>query len=341
MGYLKPEDFFWAAKITILESINHTSTKENIEKTLKIEALALQHLSESVTDTMCDSVELIFNSTGRVVVCGIGKSAIIAQKIVATFNSTGTTAMFLHAADAIHGDLGMLQPGDVVLCISKSGDTPEIKMLVPLIKNFGNKIISLVSNMNSLLAMQSDISIFIPVESEADPNNLAPTTSTTLQMAMGDALAVALLSRKGFSSEHFARFHPGGSLGKQLYLKVSDLILRNEKPKVYLQDSIKTVISEISGKRLGATAVLDDNENLKGIITDGDLRRMLESVTDLSIVCAENIMSISPKSIQYDSLAVNALSLMRTYSITQLLVVDGNRYKGIVHIHDMVREGII
>nr|MBP9055253.1 KpsF/GutQ family sugar-phosphate isomerase [Saprospiraceae bacterium] len=278
---------------------------------------------------------------GRLIVTGIGKSAIVAQKIVATFNSTGTTAVFMHAADAIHGDLGMIRSDDSVLCISKSGETPEIKVLVPLIRGFGNPLIAMVSNLESFLAKNADYVLMLPLEQEADPNNLAPTTSTTLQMAMGDAMAIALLSMRGFSSEHFAKFHPGGSLGKQLYLKVGDLIQQNEKPKVYLSDNIRKVILEISSKRLGATAVMDDNENLKGVITDGDLRRMLETKDSVAHLLASDIMTANPKSIQHDTLAVDALALMRKHSITQLIVTDGQRYKGMIHLHDMIREGII
>jgi arabinose-5-phosphate isomerase len=322
-------------------SKSYTSIKEKIENSLKIEAKALYELSNNISDDICDAVELIFHSRGRVIITGIGKSAIVAQKIVATFNSTGTNAIFMHAGDAIHGDLGMMAENDIVICISKSGDTPEIKVLVPLIKNFGNKLIGIASHAHSFLALQSDVFIHLPVEQEADPNNLAPTTSTILQMAMGDALAVALLSMRGFSQAQFARFHPGGSLGKQLYLKVQDLIWRNESPKVYLKDSIKKVITEISGKRLGATAVMDDDENLKGIITDGDLRRMMESSQDINTIKAMDIMSSTPKTIQISNLAVEALALMKKHSITQLIVLDDLRYKGMVHLHDMIKEGII
>ena len=315
--------------------------KKNIQKTIELEANALFELKECVNDDMCNAVMAIFHSKGRLIVTGIGKSAIVAQKLVATFNSTGTTAMFMHAADAIHGDLGMIQKDDLVLCISKSGDTPEIKVLVPLIKNFGNILLGMVSNNGSYLAQKSDYVLYLPMDAEADPNNLAPTTSTTLQMAIGDAMAVALLSLRQFSPEHFARYHPGGSLGKQLYLKVADVTNDKVKPKVYSGDNLKIVIVEISTKRLGATAVMDDNENLIGIITDGDLRRMLEENTDISDITAGQIMSRSPKYIQSDMMATEALALMRMYSITQLLVMDGNRYKGIIHIHELIKEGII
>jgi len=315
--------------------------KEKIENTLKVEAEALTLLSKSISEEMCLAVDLIYKTNARLIVTGIGKSAIVAQKIVATLNSTGTTAVFMHAADAIHGDLGMIGKGDIVLCISKSGDTPEIKVLVPLIKGFENKLIAMVCNPTSYLAYQADFKIILPVSQEADPNNLAPTTSTTLQMAMGDALAVALLSLKGFSQEQFARFHPGGSLGKQLYLKVSDLITTNDKPKVYFEDNIRKIILEISSKRLGATAVVDHNENLLGIITDGDLRRMLGSEETVGHLNASNIMNKKPKHIASSSLAVDALTLMRKYSISQLIVMDDFRYKGMIHLHDIVKEGII
>lgn len=330
-----------AAKNTILNSILLHEIKEKIENTLRIEATALNHLTGHITDEMCHAVHLIFQTNARLIVTGIGKSAIVAQKVVATFNSTGTNAVFMHAADAIHGDLGMIGEGDIVLCISKSGDTPEIKVLVPLIKGFGNKLIALVSNQTSYLAAQADFKMVLPVTQEADPNNLAPTTSTTLQMAMGDALAVALLSLRGFSQDQFARFHPGGSLGKQLYLKVSDLIAQNEKPRVYSQDHIRTIILEISSKRLGATAVVDDNENLIGIVTDGDLRRMLESGHSFAHLQANDIMSRNPKTIAHDCLAVDALTMMRKHSISQLVVTEGMRYKGMIHLHDIIKEGII
>lgn len=315
--------------------------KEKMQKTLEIEAKALMHLSNNLNEDCYQAVATIFESKGRLVLTGIGKSAIIGQKIVATLNSTGTHAVFMHAADAIHGDLGMIGPEDVVLCISKSGDTPEIKVLVPLIKGFGNKLIAMVSNSNSFLATHADHVIYLEMESEADPNNLAPTTSTTLQVAMGDAIAVALLSLRGFSQEHFAKYHPGGSLGKQLYLKVGDLIGQNEKPKVYQSDNIRKIIVEISSKRLGTAAVVDDNENLVGIITDGDLRRMLETQDQVSHLKASDIMTSNPKHVDSEMLAVDALAVMRKHSISQLLVKSENRYKGVLHIHDLIREGII
>lgn len=318
-----------------------TFIKENIKKTIELEAHALHKLSHSITEDMSNAIFAIYESKGRLIVTGIGKSAIVAQKLVATFNSTGTNAVFMHAADAIHGDLGMIHPDDIVMCISKSGDTPEIKVLIPLIKGFGNKLIAMVSNEHSNLAQKSNFVIHLPLDAEADPNNLAPTTSTTLQMAMGDAMAVALLSMRGFSPEHFARYHPGGSLGKQLYLKVGDVVNTKEKPKVYLSDNLKQVIVEISSRRLGATAVMDDNENLIGIITDGDLRRMLVTNNDISQITAAQIMSRTPKKVSPDTMAIEAFAMMRKFSITQLLVMDGNRYQGIIHIHDLINEGII
>jgi arabinose-5-phosphate isomerase len=273
------------------------------------------------------------------VVTGIGKSAIIGQKITATLNSTGTPAIFMHAADAIHGDLGMIQNDDIVLCLSKSGETAEIKVLVPLIKNLGNSIIAIVSNENAYLAQQANFVLHTPIEQEADPNNLAPTASTTAQMVIGDALATALLAVKGFTPSDFAKFHPGGTLGKQMYLRVSDLYPKNELPKVGLDTPLKQIILEISSKRLGMTAVLED-ERLVGIITDGDLRRMLnqEAITELK---AADIMTRSPKTIEKDALAVNALELMREQSITQLIVVNKENYVGVIHLHDLIREGIV
>jgi len=275
------------------------------------------------------------------VVSGIGKSAIIAQKIVATLNSTGTPAIFLHAADAIHGDLGMVQQDDVVMVISKSGESPEIKVLLPLIRNFGNTLIAMVGNMESSLAKQADMVLNTTVPQEACPNNLAPTSSTTAQLVMGDALAVVLMEVKGFGSDDFARFHPGGTLGKKLYLHVSDLYRNNERPKVLPDANLKQVIIEISRKRLGTTAVVDENDTLLGIITDGDLRRMLEKDVDLSKVTAREIMTGNPKSVSQDALAVEALDLLRQYDISQLAVTDGARYLGIIHLHDLIREGLI
>ncbi len=286
-------------------------------------------------------VETIYRSQGRVVLTGIGKSAIVAQKIAATLNSTGQPALFLHAADAIHGDLGMVQPGDVVVCLSKSGETPEIKVLASLVKNFGNCLIAITAQRESSLARQADFILWTPVRQEADPNNLAPTVSTTAQMALGDALATALLTLRGFTPEDFARFHPGGTLGKQLYLRVRDLCARNERPVVGLDTPLREVIIQITSCRLGATAVLDDAQQVVGIITDGDLRRMLQKSADIAPVTARQIMSAHPKTISPDALAVRALEMMRQHSITQLLVVENGQYLGVVHLHDLLREGFV
>jgi arabinose-5-phosphate isomerase len=275
-----------------------------------------------------------------VVITGIGKSALVAGKIVSTLNSTGTPAIFMHAADAIHGDLGIIQEDDMVICISKSGETPEIKVLVPLLKQRGNRLIAMVGNVTSYLALSSDYILDTTVSKEACPNNLAPTASSTAQMVMGDALAVALLECRGFTSNDFARLHPGGSLGKQLYLKVSDLYVRNEVPRVELTADIRQVILEISNKRLGATAVMD-RDKLAGIITDGDLRRMLEKIQDVSGVTAAEIMTRNPKTIEASALVVEALSLMRKHNITQLPVLEKGRYAGVIHLHDILKEGII
>ncbi|MBK6932734.1 MAG: KpsF/GutQ family sugar-phosphate isomerase [Saprospirales bacterium] len=312
-------------------------------RTIRIEAEALIALADSLDDTtdfqLC--VETIHRSPGRLVVTGIGKSAIVAQKIVATLNSTGQPALFLHAADAIHGDLGMVQPGDVVLCLSKSGESAEIRVLVPLVKNFGNCLIAMTANRESTLARQADYLLWTPVDLEADPNNLAPTSSTTAQMALGDALAVALLALRGFSPDDFAKFHPGGALGKQLYLRVRDLYALHERPVVHPGASLQDVILEISSKRLGATAVLDDQHNLLGVVTDGDLRRMLQRTAGFGGVTAREIMTPAPKTIGPDALAVDALALMRQFAITQLLVLENGQYLGIVHLHDLVREGLV
>jgi arabinose-5-phosphate isomerase len=308
--------------------------------TIKDEANAIANLINYIDDAFLNCVDLILRSNGRVIVTGIGKSAIIGQKLVATFNSTGTPATFLHAADAIHGDLGTIQKEDIVLCISKSGETPEIKILVPLLKEYGSSLVAIVGNKDSFLARQADYIINASVSKEACPNNLAPTSSTTAQMVMGDALAVCLLEARGFTSGDFARLHPGGALGKQLYLKVSDIYTNNQAPKVFHDDDIKKVIIEISSNRLGATAVLKGSK-LVGIITDGDLRRMLERNTDISRLTAADIMSKKPRTIDPDTLVVNALSMMRESNITQLLVVEKNDYKGVIHLHDILREGIL
>jgi arabinose-5-phosphate isomerase len=310
-------------------------------ETIELEAESVIRLKKFVDAQFIRAVQVIHKASGRVVVSGIGKSAVIAQKIVATFNSTGTPALFMHAADAIHGDLGMIQPNDVVILISKSGNSPEIKVLIPFIKNFGNPVIAICGNETSYLATQADIFVNSTVEKEACPNNLAPTTSTTAQLVMGDALAVCLLNLKGFTEKDFARFHPGGALGKRLYLRVSDMSDVNEKPKVKPDSTLREVIYEISARRLGATAVLDDAGDVKGIITDGDLRRMLEKHENPANKKASDILSPSPKSIEGAELATEALALMRQYDITQLIVTKSGRYAGMLHLHDLVREGII
>lgn len=309
-------------------------------KTLEIEKEAINGLNASINDDFIATVELILNSKGRVVISGIGKSANIAQKIVATLNSTGTPSIFMHAADAIHGDLGNIQKDDVVICISKSGDTPEIKSLIPLVKNFGNAVIAITGNSTSFLGKQADYILNTYVEKEACPNNLAPTSSTTAQLVMGDALAVCLLECRGFDSSDFAKFHPGGALGKKLYLKVADIYPNNEKPEVQPSTSIKDVIVEISSKRLGVTAVTENNR-LIGIVTDGDLRRMLESGATIESLSAKNIMTQSPKTISADVLAVEALEQMQTNNITQLVVTENETYLGVIHLHDLLKEGIV
>jgi arabinose-5-phosphate isomerase len=312
----------------------------SLQETLRIEGNALLNLADQKDATIAEAVQVIFASKGRLVVTGIGKSAIVAQKIVATLNSTGTSSIYMHAADGIHGDLGMISAEDIVLCISKSGETSEIRVLIPLIKSFGNTLISMTSQPNSALAKGSDYTIVLSMDAEADPNNLAPTTSTTLQMAMGDAIAVALLRLRGFMPSQFAKFHPGGNLGKQLYLKVEDMIEPKRRPRTYLSDSLTKVIYEISSKRYGATVVLDDNENIKGIITDGDLRRMLESKVDLSNLTAASILYSSPKTCQNSDLAVEALNKLKEHKIQQLIVLDNGRYVGIIHIQDFIQEGL-
>ncbi len=309
--------------------------------TIQLEADSVVALKAYVNDDFVSAVRIINEAKGRVVVSGIGKSAVIAQKIVATFNSTGTPAIFMHAADAIHGDLGMIQPNDVVILISKSGTSPEIKALVPLIKNFGNTLIAISGSVTSYLATNADIFINSTVDKEACPNNLAPTNSTTAQLVMGDALAVCLLRLKGFTERDFARYHPGGALGKRLYLKVAEMSDRNERPCVLPDSSLREVIYEISGKRLGATAVANPDGVLMGIITDGDLRRMLEKHETPAILKARDIMSPNPKSIDANELATEALALMRKHDITQLIVTKNGAYAGMLHLHDLVREGII
>lgn len=310
-------------------------------RTIEMEARSIAGLAASVNTDFEKAVQVIAACPGRVVVSGIGKSAIIAQKIVATFNSTGTPSLFMHAADAIHGDLGMVQQDDVVMVISKSGESPEIKVLVPLIKNFGNTLVSITGNKNSYLAKNANINLDTTVEQEACPNNLAPTTSTTAQLVMGDALAVCLMETKGFQSDDFAKFHPGGMLGKKLYLRVSDLSNDNEKPQVLSTQSLKEVIVEMTKKRLGITAVVDEENNLLGIITDGDLRRMLENNVSIDAVKAGDIMTKNPKAIGPDELAIDALDMLRRNEISQLAVIQDKKYLGIIHLHDLIREGLI
>ncbi|RSK40481.1 KpsF/GutQ family sugar-phosphate isomerase [Mangrovimonas spongiae] len=320
---------------------NKNSIIKTAQNTIIEESNAVRHLSSLIDDDFVNTVELIYNSKGRVVITGIGKSAIIATKIVATLNSTGTPAVFMHAADAIHGDLGLILEDDVVICISKSGNTPEIKVLVPLIKNAKNNMIALTGNKDSFLGQQADYILNAYVEKEVCPNNLAPTTSTTAQLVMGDALAVCLLELRGFSSKDFAKYHPGGALGKKLYLRVSDLSDVNQKPKVTPETSLKDVIIEISEKMLGVTAVVENNK-ITGIITDGDLRRMLSKTDDFLALKASNIMGTNPKRIHADALAVDAMELMEENGISQLLVEDNNgNYAGVVHVHDLIKEGIL
>lgn len=308
-------------------------------ETLQIEADAIRKSIDKVNTSFADCVKLILNSNGRVVITGIGKSAIIAQKIVATLNSTGTPSVFMHAADAIHGDLGIIQQNDVVICISKSGNTPEIRVLVPLLKKGGNKLIGLVGDLSSYLAVQSDFIMDCTVDKEACPNNLAPTTSTTVQLALGDALAVSLLKCRNFTAQDFAKYHPGGALGKRLYLKVKD-VLSTMAPQVSSDALIKDVIIEITRKRLGATAVIDNNE-LVGVITDGDIRRMLEAELYSNDLTAAEIMHKHPRTIDEEEMAIDALGLMRENKVSQMIVLSKGLYKGMVHIHDLNREGII
>lgn len=308
--------------------------------TLQLEAQAILGLIENINDDFVKIIDLIIESEGRVIVTGIGKSAIIAQKIVATFNSTGTPAIFMHAADAVHGDLGMIQKNDIVICISKSGNTPEIKVLTPLLKQAGNIMIGMVGQLNSDLALQADFILNTFVAKEACPHNLAPTTSTTAQLAMGDALAIALLNARNFNEDDFARFHPGGTLGKKLYLKAGDIALKNEKPSIHPSASVKDVIIEISQNRLGAVVVIESNVIL-GIITDGDIRRMLEKHSNLADIKASDLMNPNPKKVDKEVLAITALDMIKENNITQLLVTDNGTYFGMIHFHDLLQEGII
>lgn len=319
---------------------NKKSILDIARKTIETESKAILNLSNLLDDDFAQTVQLIYNSKGRVIITGIGKSAIIATKIVATLNSTGTPAVFMHAADAIHGDLGLILEDDVVICISKSGNTPEIKVLVPLIKNADNKMIAITGNKDSFLGQQADFVLNTYVEKEACPNNLAPTTSTTAQLVMGDALAVSLLEIRGFSSKDFAKYHPGGALGKRLYLRVDDLSSVNQKPMVSPDTDIAKVIVEISEKLLGVTAVVE-NDKIIGIVTDGDLRRMLSKGTEFTGFKARDIMSTNPKRIDSNAMAVDAMDMMENNGISQLLVEENGKYVGVVHLHDLIKEGII
>ncbi|KAB7531257.1 KpsF/GutQ family sugar-phosphate isomerase [Flagellimonas olearia] len=310
------------------------------KRTLETESKAIANLMGLLDEEFAHAVQYILESKGRVVVSGVGKSAIVASKIVATLNSTGTPAIFMHAADAIHGDLGTIQENDIVICLSKSGNTPEIKALLPLIKIGKNKLIGITGNMESVLAKQADFVLNTFVEKEACPNNLAPTTSTSAQMAMGDALAICLLELRGFSSSDFAKYHPGGALGKKLYLRVADIVVNNQKPQVDVNSNVKEVIVEISEKMLGVTAVIE-NDKVVGVVTDGDIRRMLSKYDNINGLTAKDIMTSNPKSVEVDTLAVNALKLLQEKGISQLLAFDNGAYAGVVHIHNLINEGIL
>jgi arabinose-5-phosphate isomerase len=318
---------------------NKIDIKKVALKAIDNELSAIAGLLNSIDENFEKAVHMILEAKGRIVVTGIGKSAIIAQKIVATLNSTGTASIFMHAADAIHGDLGLVRQNDVVIAVSKSGETPEIKVLIPLLRARKNKLIALVGNTSSYLAKQSDLVLDTTVEKEACPNNLAPTSSTTAQMVMGDALAICLLEMRGFTSSDFAKFHPGGALGKKMFMRVSDLSVNNEVPSVDLDENISNVIIEISSKMLGATAVLEKGK-LVGLITDGDLRRMIQKQPDYTSLKAKDVMSSNPRTIDHDELVVEALSTMRENNITQLLVMNNKTYLGVIHLHDILREGI-
>lgn len=321
--------------------MNTTATiLESAKKTILSESESIANLVHYLTEDFAKSVDVIFKSKGRLVITGIGKSAIIAQKIVATLNSTGTPSIFLHASEAVHGDLGMVLPEDVIICISKSGNSPEIKVLVPLLKRFGNTLIGMTSDLNSFLGKESHFILHAHVDREACPNNLAPTNSTTAQLVLGDALAVALMEVRNFKNEDFAIYHPGGALGKKLLLKVKDMLDRTHAPQVSPNDSIKKVIMEISEKRLGVTAVLENNTVI-GIITDGDIRRMLNTRDTFIDLVAQDIMTKNPKNIDSAILVSEALNILENNSITQLVVLDGNKYLGVLHLHDILKEGIV
>lgn len=325
----------------MMDRLSKSDLLDIARNTLRLESDALKALIPLVDEDFEKVVELIANCQGRVVVTGIGKSAIIAQKIAATLNSTGTPALFMHAGDAIHGDLGMIQQEDVILCLSKSGESPEIRVLVPLLKNFHNPLVAIAGNTASYLAQQADFLLNATVSQEACPNNLAPTASTTAQLALGDALAVCLMKRKGFTPDDFAKFHPGGTLGKKLYLRVQDLAAHNDRPMVTSDTPMKEVILEITQKRLGMTVVADKEENLLGIITDGDLRRMLKEKPNWETLTAGEVMHGDPRTIPAEALAVTALEIMRQNNITQLVVLENGHYQGVVHLHDLIREGLL
>ena len=319
-------------------------TNKNIleiaKNTIVSESKSIAKLADLLADDFVKATEIIFNSKGRLVVTGIGKSAIIAQKIVATMNSTGTPSLFLHASEAIHGDLGMVQPEDVVICISKSGNSPEIKVLIPILKHFGNKLIAITGNTSSFLAKGADFILDTTVDSESCPNNLAPTNSTTAQLVMGDALAVCLMELREFNPQDFAKYHPGGALGKKLLLRVGDMLDQSHKPEVTPDTNIKKVIFEISEKRLGVTAVIENNKVI-GIITDGDIRRMLNNNDTFAHLTAKDIMTKNPKMIQLSAMVTNALNILEDFSITQLVVLENEEYKGVLHLHDILKEGIV
>jgi arabinose-5-phosphate isomerase len=337
----KDSNFFYTHKFYTKSILD---TKENIvilaKKTILSESESIAKLIDFIDFNFAEAIQILFHSKGRLIVTGIGKSAIIAQKMVATFNSTGTPSLFLHASEAIHGDLGMLQSEDVVICISKSGNSPEIKILVPLLKRFGNQLIAITGNMTSFLAKESHYVLNTTVDAESCPNNLAPTNSTTAQLVMGDALAVCLMELRGFTSADFAKYHPGGSLGKKLLLSVKDMLENSMKPMVAPDASIKKVIFEISEKRLGVTAVVE-NKKVVGIITDGDIRRMLNENVTFTHLTAKDIMSKNPKTIQSTTMVADALNILEDFAITQLIVVDNGEYKGVLHLHDILKEGIV
>ncbi len=320
--------------------INNEKILSIAKETILTESKAISQMADLLTDDFAKCVQLIHHSKGRLVVTGIGKSAIIAQKIVATLNSTGTPSLFLHASEAVHGDLGMVQPDDVVICISKSGNSPEIKILVPILNTFGNTLIAMTGNLTSFLAKNAQFILDTTVEKEACPNNLAPTNSTTAQLVMGDCLAVCLMELKAFKSEDFAKYHPGGALGKKLLLRVKDMLDETKKPSVSPENNIQSVIFEISEKRLGVTAVVENNQII-GIITDGDIRRMLSKTETISGITAKDIMTKNPKMVKPNSMVVEALNIMEDFSITQLIVSENNDYKGVIHLHDILKEGIV